>query len=79
MTISRLKAILTDCCNDIIFMYKGVQSGITVTVHDYVPTYQVWFGDKIKEYDEVDSVVNDKFYGGKSLSELVNIVDFNVI
>ena len=79
MTIEMLKEILSDCCNDITFMYKGVHSGITVTVHDYVPTYQVWYGNKMKEYGEIDNVINDKFYGGKSLNELVNVVDFDVI
>ena len=79
MTIDRLKEILSDCCNDITFIYKGIQSGITVTVHDYVPTYQVWYGNKTKEYNEIDNVVNDKFYDNKSLNELVNVVDFEVI
>ena len=34
-------------------------------------TYQAWHGDDIKEYDNMDKVMNDKFYSGKSLNDLV--------
>lgn len=79
MSRAELKNILTEYCNDISFSYKGKLSGVTVEVSDYVPTYQVWHGDSTKEYSDVDSVMKDKFYSGKSLEELVDSIDFEVI
>lgn len=71
-----LHNIISECCNDVIFTYKGKASGVTSTVENYVPTFQVWHGDAIKEYDNVDDVMNDKFYSGKSINDLINDVEF---
>ena len=65
MNKDELRQILSECCNDISFFYKGLASGVTVEVRDYIPTYQAWHGNDTKEYDNVDEVMNDKFYSGK--------------
>jgi hypothetical protein len=36
----------------------------------------VWHGSETKEYGNVDDVMNDKFYSGKSINDLVGVVDF---
>ena len=51
MNKDEVRQILSECCNDISFSYRGLPSGVTVEVHNYVPTYQVWHGDDVKEYD----------------------------
>ena len=79
MKANNLRDILSDCCNDVTFQYNGMDSGITVEVHDYIPVFQAWNGEKTKEYDNVDDVMNDKFYSGKSLVDLSEIVQFSVI
>lgn len=79
MNKDELRRILSECCNDISFSYKGLPSGVTSEVHNYVPTYQVWHGDDVKEYDNVDEVMNDKFYSGKSLNELAGEVEIVVM
>lgn len=79
MNKDELRQILSECCNDISFSYKGLPSGVTSEVHNYVPTYQVWHGDDVKEYDNVDEVMNDKFYSGKSLNELAGEVEIVVM
>lgn len=76
MTQQKLKKIIAHCCNDVIFTYNGKMSGITAEVHDSVPTFQVWHGLATKEYDNVNDVMNDKFYSGKSINDLVDMIDF---
>ena len=79
MNKDELRQILSECCNDISFSYRGLLSGVTVEVYSYVSTYQAWHGDDIKEYDNMDKVMNDKFYSGKSLNDLVKEVEIDVI
>ncbi len=79
MNKDELRQILSECYNDISFSYKGLPSGVTSEVHNYVPTYQVWHGDDVKEYDNVDEVMNDKFYSGKSLNDLAKEVEIDVM
>ena len=76
MSKDKLLKIISDCCNDILFTYNGKDSGITSTVANYQPTFQAWHGNDVKEYDNVDDVMNDKFYSGKSLVELIVVVEF---
>ena len=76
MTQQKLKNIIADCCNDVIFTYNSKKSGITAEVHNSIPTFQVWHGSETKEYDNVDDVMNDKFYSGKSINDLVNDIEF---
>lgn len=70
---------VAECCNDVVFTYKGIRAGITSEVHDFFPTYQVWFGENTKEYSDIDNVFNDKFYDGKSIKELIGVVEFSYI
>ncbi|MBN2954441.1 MAG: hypothetical protein JTJ23_12830 [Fusicatenibacter saccharivorans] len=76
MTRGELENIVADCCNDIIFTYNGKPSGVTSTVYNYIPTYQAWHGETVKEYNSVEDVMNDKFYSGKSINDLFDEVSF---
>ena len=71
-----LKRTISECCNDVTFMYNGLPSGITSEVHDYMPTFIAWHGDNTKTYQKVDDVMMDKFYDGKSLNDLAEHVTF---
>lgn len=75
----KLRTIIAECCNDVIFTYNGKQSGVTSEVHNSIPTFQVWHGSETKEYDNVDDVMNDKFYGGKSINDLLDDVEFTFV
>ena len=79
MSKNELRQILSECCNDISFSYRGVMSGVTVEVRDCIPTYQAWHGDDTREYDNIDEVMADKFYSGKSLNDLLHDVEINAI
>jgi len=76
MTIDTIVNVISECCNDVIFTYKGVSAGVTSEVINYIPIYQAWYGEAIKYYSDVNDVVNDKMYSGKSIIELINEVDF---
>lgn len=71
MNIVELTNIIENCVNDIVFQYNGKQCGVTSEVHNYVPTFQVWYGENTKEYSHVEDVITDKFYNDKSLAELL--------
>jgi hypothetical protein len=77
MKIADLKDIISQCVNDVLFSYNGKDSGITSEVHDYTPTFHMWYGEKIKDFHGVDELVNDKFFDGKSISDLVTEIDFS--
>lgn len=79
MSKSELASIIADCCNDVVFDYNGKKSGITSEVKDHVPTFQAWHGEDTREYDNVDEVMNDKFYSGKSINDLLNDVEFTFV
>lgn len=79
MSRTELKNIISECINDMIFTYNGKPSGVTATVKDYVPNFQAWHGDKVKEYSTIDQVMEDKFYSGKSIDDLMGILDFTFI
>lgn len=76
MKLKELKDIIVECCNDVFFIYNGKNSGITSEVKNHIPTFQVWHGDSTKEYGNIDDVMNDKFYSGKSINELLTEIDF---
>ena len=74
---NKIKKIISDCCNDVLFIYNGKKSGITSTVKNSIPTFQVWYGEKTKEYNDIDSVMSDNFFDGKSLNDLSETVNFS--
>ena len=78
MNIADLKNIILDCCNDVIFTYNGKKSGVTAEVSDSVPTFQVWHGSDMKDYDDVDVLLSDKFFSGKSINDLVEKINFTI-
>jgi len=76
MNRAELKEIISECCNDVLFVHNGKQSGITSEVKDSVPTFQVWHGSETKEYSEIDNLLSDKFYSGKSIDDLIGKTEF---
>lgn len=79
MKKDELKQIIADCCNDIVFSYNNKPSGITSEVVDYIPTFQAWHGEDTREYGSIDDVMNDPFYSGKSLNDLAEKIDIDVL
>lgn len=77
MKAIELKRIISECCNAVTFTYQGKPCGIEAEVYDSVPIYHTWYGDETSEYANVDDVMKDQFFGGKSLAELIEIVELN--
>lgn len=72
MKKNEIKKIISECCNDIIFVYKGKNAVITSTVSNYVPTFEARYDGKSKKYSDINDVMSDKFYNGKSVSDLAD-------
>ena len=66
--------------NHIYFNYKGKQSGVEPNVENSVFTYEMWYGEKWKEYDSFEKMITDKFFDGKSIVDLIKEkVDFRFV
>ncbi len=76
MNADELREEISDQCNDVSFVYHGKSAGIFPEVHHSIPTFLVCFGDKEREYSDIDEVMSDKFFDGKSLAEIAEIVDY---
>lgn len=63
-----------------ISQYKNMRAGIENTITNGRIIYNVWWGDKEKQYSSFYDVVTDKFYDGKSIMELLMnrdiVIDF---
>jgi len=79
MDVTELKIILETCTNDIVFDLNGKQCGITSSVDNYIPTYQCWYGEKVKEYSSVDELVRDSFFGGYSIGDLISKIAVRIL
>lgn len=76
MNKSELRQIILDCCNDVVFTFNNKESGITSDVKNYVPTFHAWHGKETKSYSDVDVLMNDEFFSGKSITDLIGKVKF---
>ena len=59
------------------FTFNGLLCGVEVEVHNAIPSFESWCGNKSKKYIDVDELIHDKFFDGNSLQELENIVRFS--
>ena len=73
MTPEQLREEILSLTYDIQFEYKGVNGLIMpYSKKDFVLCY----GDDDKRYTDIDDVMSDKFFDGKSLSEISQEVEF---
>lgn len=79
MSSDEIKKIIGECCNDVIFSYHGKASGVTSEVKDYIPVFQAWHGDEIRQYDDIEDVMTDCFYSGYSLNDIADDIEFEII
>ena len=66
---------------DVVFVYNGKKSGLCSEVYNSVFSFQAWYGKEIKEYGSlnIETVIDDPFFGGKSIGELFDIVDMRFV
>lgn len=71
MTLKDLYISIIDEAQDTCFVYNGKHCGITPLVENSIFTFNAWYGDNNKTYHDYQELIHDKFYGGKSLVELI--------
>ena len=75
MSISKIRNSMINDGNDIYFIYNDRESGIASTVHNSVFIFHAWYGADTKDFNSFDEMIRDKIFGGKSIIDLVDIVD----
>ncbi len=76
MNAQELKKIISNCLDTVTFTYDNKSCGVDSTVSNATPTFEMWFGDsQIKYFSNVDDLMNDKFFNGKSLKEICQNVE----
>ncbi|MCD7777427.1 MAG: hypothetical protein LUH47_02860 [Clostridiales bacterium] len=81
MTAKYIRDAIIKNANDIYFDYNGKHAGIESSAKNGIITYEMWFGIgdtfKNKTSQNIDEVFRIKFFDGKSLIDLLNIVEFD--
>ncbi len=77
MTIEQLKSAVIEDANDFYFEYNGKQCGVEQTVTNSIAIYDMWYGDKLKTYTDLDVLLNDSFFDGKAIHDIIDIVDID--
>ena len=73
MTPEQLREEILSLTYDIQFEYKDV-NGLIMPYSD--DDFMLCYGDNSKSYTDIDDVMSDKFFDGKSLSEISQEVEF---
>jgi hypothetical protein len=75
MKIDKFINTVDECCNDVEFSFHGKPAGITPEVEDGVKTFHVWHGENMKDYLNVQDVMDDKFFDGQSMRDIFDNVE----
>ena len=67
MKPENLKELILSLTQDVIFEYDGAIACINPWNEAKI---EVGYGDKMKTYDNINDVMSDTFYHGKSLQEI---------
>lgn len=57
------------------FIYNGKKCGVEPETVNSVTVYTMWYGEKWKDYNNMDELMSDKFFDGLSLIEILPLVD----
>jgi len=79
MNIDQLKAKILDDGSGFTFTYNGNPCGMEPDVKNSVFVYDAWCGENNKYYYNIDDLMNDKFFGGKSMAQLINNIELDFI
>ena len=69
---------IIDLGHDATFCYNSNKAGISSQVENGVFSFELWYGEQIKEYKNIDleTVMADSFFDGKSINDLIDAVVF---
>lgn len=74
MKPDNLKELILSLSQDVVFEYDGAVACINPWNEKKI---EVGYDDKVKTYDNIDDVMSDLFYHGKSLQEISEQLDIN--
>ena len=57
------------------FEYNGKRCGIEPETSDSNTTYAMWYGETWKDYSDIDDLLSDDFFDGRSLRDIFDSVD----
>lgn len=67
MSADDLKQLILSLTQDVLFDYQGMSACINPwNIHKF----EVGYGDEVKTYTDIDDLMSDKFFNGKSLNEI---------
>ena len=69
-----LKNLILSLTQDVVFEYDGAVACIN---HWNENKFEVGYDNKVKTYDNIDDLLDDPFYHGKSLSEIAEELDID--
>lgn len=75
MTLEEFVRNLTEEYGTAEFEYDGKQCGVEPQTQDSETTYTMWYGEVLKDYDNIDDLLSDEFFDGESLQDIFPSVD----
>ena len=72
---------IIDLGQDANFVYNGKNCGIFSDVENYNFSFNLWYGEQTKEYRniELETIMSDPFFDGKSINDLLDEISFNFV
>lgn len=75
MTLEEFVRMLTEEYATAEFEYNGKPCGIEPETQNSNTTYTMWYGETTKDYDDIDDLLSDEFFDGKSLQDIFSSID----
>jgi hypothetical protein len=75
MTINEFLENLTEEYGTAEFEYKGKKCGIEPKTQDSITTYTMWYGKNWNDYDDIDILLSDRFFDGRSLHDIFQSIE----
>lgn len=79
MNIEQLKTKILDDGSGFTFTLEGKPCGMEPTVENSIFIFDAWYGDRNKNFYNIDDLMNDKFFGNKSMVQLINDIELDFI
>ncbi|MFC6176942.1 hypothetical protein ACFQAV_08825 [Companilactobacillus huachuanensis] len=79
MNIEQLKAKILDDGSGFTFTLNGNPCGMEPDYKNGKTVYGAWYVEGNKYYYNIDDLMNDKFFCGKSMAQLINDIELDFI
>lgn len=75
MTLDEFLENLTKEYGTAEFEYNGKKCGIEPETNNSITTWCMWYGEVWKDYTNIDDLLSDPFFDGKSFRDILPLVD----